>query len=84
MTRPPISIRVMAPAKLTASLMPQAAMAPIATTTAVTRIGSGQGRKRPMYPALPRLIAAAATMAMATTSRPTPVAHRSELKAALT
>ena len=84
MTSPPISITVMAPAKLTDALMPQAAMAPMATTTPVTRTGSGRARNTPMYPALPRLMAAAATMAMATTSRPMPVASLSDRNASLT
>ncbi len=48
MTSPPISITVMTPAKLTDSLMPQAATAAMARTTPVTRIGSGRARKTPM------------------------------------
>ena len=84
MMSPPISITVITPAKLTDALMPHAAMAPIATTTPVTSTGSGRARNTPTYPTAPRLMAAAATMAMPTTSRPMAVASLSERKASRT
>ena len=44
---PPTSISVMTPANTTDSLMPQAAIAPMASTTSVMRTPSGSGRNTP-------------------------------------
>ena len=56
----------------------------MASTTAATSTGAGSVMNSRTYPALPTLMAAAATMAVATTSRPTAVASRSERKASRT
>jgi hypothetical protein len=55
-------------------------MAPMPTTTAAMMTGRGSAANTPMYPALPTLMAAAATTAIPITSRPTAADQRSDRK----